>query len=287
MAIVAGCAQAPAEADKPEEPPVVDQPDKEDTGDFVLSTFTMFEISKIAEKYLDAIGKKDADSPYLITKEVKQSTNENLSDIILNSSSSELFNWMTSIDLNSYYNEHLVLNLKGEFADYFNQCLERFFKPTEKEFVSRSIAGKTEETNEILSVILRFRTSASGNTNINQTITSYNFDLSSNKPITNHKLLMKYGFTLEEAQKIVYNQLAEAGILPYTETNNSNTYFSEPFDGMNMHMLYSSKLCAEINEDSVFYLNDEGKLNMLIFINDSSHIEYQGNITNYFIVKFG
>lgn len=286
MAIAVGCSQSPRKSEKPIDSPVEKQPDIGDTSDFVLSTFSMIEINEIAAKYPDALGKKDVGLPYLITKEVRKSSNENHSDIILNTSTNELFNWMTSIDLNSYYNENLELNLKGEFPEYFNQRLERFINPTEKEFVSHSISGRTEETSEILSVILRFRTSASGNTHFNQTITSYNFDLSSNKPITNNKLLMKYGFTIEEAQTIVYEQLAEAEVLPYSETINSNVYYSEPFDGMNMHMLYSSKLCAEISEDSVLYLNDEGRLNMLVFINDSSHIEYEGNITNYFIVKF-
>lgn len=237
--------------------------------------------------YTESTGKIYEDKEYLVIKKKEYLGDEGLSEYsTFNYSDSELYNWLTTFDLGNQINEHLYLNLNGEFADELNSYFAEYNEMAPGGFVSSKLAGWQETNDDILSVILRMR--SSGNGQVFQGLQVYNIDLETNKPLTNIQLLEKFGYTVEQAQLEVYKQLEDFGVQSciHGEDENllENCYYKDQVGDITF--LYSIYLNSYITNDSVLFINEYDELNMIVYVSNPEVQFYNGNKENYFIIKF-
>lgn len=126
---------------------------------------------------------------------------------IINNSTNEYYNWITTYDTSKEIKEHLYLDLQGDFANELNRQFDEYFKIEPGSFTTLSISGWAEQFDDILSLSVRKRSFDGGGMYKFEAIIIYNIDLTDNQPLTNEQLLSRYGLDFKQAQTIINQQL--------------------------------------------------------------------------------
>lgn len=74
---------------------------------------------------------------------------------IINNSTNEYYNWITTYDTSKEIKEHLYLDLQGDFANELNRQFDEYFKIKAGGFTAQFIAGWAEQFDDILSLSVR------------------------------------------------------------------------------------------------------------------------------------
>lgn len=202
---------------------------------------------------------------------------------LINNSSNEYYNWLTNYDIGKEINEHLYLNLQGDFAYELNQYFEDHYKTKTGGFVAQFIAGWVEHSNDILSLTVRNRNFAGDGMYKSQAIKVYNIDLNTNQPLTNEEVLSKFGLNFKQAQEIINKQLKKDHIGFCNNEYWNNCCYKKDITSMNGY--YSPNLSSFISEDSILFVDVKNNLNMLIFVNAPEIAMYDGEVTNYYVIQ--
>lgn len=239
-------------------------------------------IASLRRQFLQNPNKETKGNGYLyVLDKVELNGNDEYVDeyAMINNSTSEYYNWLTNYDIGKEINEHLYLDLQGDFANELNQQFDEYFKIKAGGFVAQFIAGWVEHSNDILSLSVRKRTFA-GELYKFQTIRVYNIDLTNNQPLTNEQLLSRYGLNFNQAQTIINQQLEKDHVDICVDGEVwENCCYDEEIYSMNQIMLSS------ISNDSDLFIDEMGNLCMFVTVNNPTIAMYGGEATNYYVIQ--
>lgn len=242
----------------------------------------IFKETSLTRQFLQHLNKETKENEYLyVIDKVELDGIDNYP--LINNSSNEYYNWLTNYDIGKEINEHLYLNLQGEFANELNQYFEDHYKIKTGGFVAQFIAGWVEHSNDILSLTVRNRNFAGDGMYKSQSIKVYNIDLNTNQPLTNEEILSKFGLNFKQAQEIINKQLKKDHIGFCNNEYWNNCCYKEDITSMDGY--YSRNLNPFISEDSILFIDVKNNLNMLIFVNTPEIAMYDGEITNYYVIE--
>lgn len=175
------------------------------------------------------------------------------------------------------------ININDEQASEINQMtyrrVSRMIERDEydAENIKATYEYKTYLNNNILSVIIKwqsFYSKAVGgmwNVDDDRIFVTYNYNLKTNKTLSNLDLLAKFGYTVETYEKSILNQLKNMDIeIVYTRKapeNKSFVYYStEKYQ-------WYDPYGVQLNEDdSCIYIDENGKLSVIIKISSGPSI---------------
>lgn len=175
------------------------------------------------------------------------------------------------------------ININGLQASEINQMTYRRVSRMidrdeyEADDIKATYEYKTYMNDNILSVIIKWQSFYSKpvggmmNVNDDRIFVTYNYDLKTNKTLSNLDLLAKFGFTVETYEKSILNQLKNMDIeIVYTRKapeNKSFVYYStEKYQ-------WYDPYGVQLNEDdSCIYIDENGKLSVIIKISSGPSI---------------
>ena len=176
------------------------------------------------------------------------------------------------------------ININNEEASQMNQMIYRRVSGTyqKDKFIENDIKAvhefKTYENGDCLSVLLKwqsFYSKAAGgmwNVDDDRIFVAYNYDLVTNKTLSNLDLLAKFGYTAETYEQKITEQLAEMEInvvdIPLgvfdkdVEENEHYVYYStEKYQWFDPYGV-------QLNEESsCLYIDENGKLSVILGVN--------------------
>lgn len=235
-------------------------------------------VASLRRQFLQNSNKETKGNKYLYVLN-KVELNGNDEYPMINNSTSEYYNWLTNYDTGKEINEHLYLDLQGDFANELNQQFDEFFKIEPGGFTAQFIAGWAEQFDDILSLSVRKRTFASGGMYKLEMIRVYNIDLKNNQPLTNEQLLSRYGLNFNQAQIIINQQLEKDHVDICSDEVQENCCYDEEIYSMNQIMISS------ISNNSDLFIDEKGNLCMFITVNNPTIAMYGGEKTNYYVIQ--
>lgn len=198
---------------------------------------------------------------------------------LINNSTNEYYNWITTYDTSKEIKEHLYLDLQGDFANELNQQFDEFFKIETGGFTTLSISGWAEQFDDILSLSVRKRSFAGGGMYKSEAILIYNIDLTDNQPLTNEQLLSRYGLDFKQAQTIINQQLEKDHIDICSDEVRENCCYDEE-----IYSMYPI-IISSITNDSKLFIDEKGNLCMFFTVINPTIAMYDGEVTNYYVIQ--
>lgn len=242
-------------------------------------------IRVLPEDYSITVVPESEYKQYFYTTEIIKRENTKFIDenIWKYNSNNDFLNWISNFDALNEKREHLHLDLLGNDADRLNQYFDDFFNLELGDFVCQTIAGWSEISNDLISIVIRTRYFSSDGFYKSQNLETYTFDLNDQVQVTNRQLLEKYGLTFEQAQNIVDNHLKMENILLCEEGVENICYYKN----FNMQWL-SNNLSSVVAEDSILFIDENGHLNMLIYVdykNLNENSLTNEEISNFYVIQ--
>ena len=239
MAMITGCVQqGPTEAEKPEEPPVVEQPEKpveqEKPEETEIIQVETFELTVPEQEVQDLLG---LESFVIQTPYIEKAG----SDYAL-------------------FNEQMEKNKEK----YFNSI--RYDEKSKYLIESYFVTVQHFQNDEILSLLIKEIHMGYGAGRGAPTYTSYSFDLNSDTKISQLDLLGQFNLTTNSAKSIMESKLQEQGYncCPLPE----NAVYEEYVDCYEEDYLegYSNNYSVNLDDNSVMYVNNDGELIVVLKI---------------------
>lgn len=236
-------------------------------------------IASLRRQFLQNPNKETKGSEYLYVLD-KVELNRYDEYALINNSTNEYYNWITTYDTSKEIKEHLYLDLQGDFANELNQQFDEFFKIETGGFTTLSISGWAEQFDDILSLSVRKRSFAGGGMYKSEAILIYNIDLTDNQPLTNEQLLSRYGLDFKQAQTIINQQLKRdhVDICIDGEVWENCCYDEE------IYSMYPI-IISSISNDSKLFINEKGDLFMFVTVINPTIAMYDGEVTNYYVIQ--
>ena len=292
LGLITGCAQQVQE--QPEEPSVVEEPSKDnesitiESDDNGENEIENSKDTELPEGYYSITIPKNERPEYLYATEI---IGRNLIDITDDhafkyNSSNDFLNWVANFDATIEKTEHLHLDLPGAYADELNQYFDELFYSEVGRFAWQTVSGWSESTQDVLSIVIRRRSSTQDGSYKGQWLEAYNIDFNTYSPLTNEQLLEMYGLDFETAQSIINNDLEQANILPCKEEISNICHYSssEELD----KVWIALHLSSSISNDSIVFIDNQGHLNMLIYVdyrNLNRQAYYNEEVSNFYMIE--
>ena len=256
IAMTAGCVQTPSETDKPEELPVVEQPEKPVEQEKPEETKYVKKIDETKDwVYINDIHTSDMDFAYLDMKQT-----------ILDSeftSGNELENWFNTIVTYTPEIQDFTINMDSIDAENINRWIQEQVRSKLADPKSRGehvFKVKAFENEEILSVLIRSCLFLPGSGWTSDTYI-YNFDLFSGKTLTNEELLEKVFLDNSQVKDLLKHTFDENyEIACDYPVNLTSCYYWQDFD------------VNDINYNYIFMVDNQ--LNILWSCSDEQGHEY-------------
>ena len=197
-------------------------------------------------------------------------------------SSNEFLNWISNFDGTKEKTEHLHVNLPGAYAAELNRFFDEYFNSEIGNFGWQTISGWSESTQDVLSIVIRTRSSTPDGFYKGQWLETHAIDLKTYLPLTNEQLLERYDSDFEQAQNKIDDYLKHENIPLCEENTEGICHYESIFKSW-----ISKNLSSIISDDSVLFLDDQGKLNMLIYVeyrNINENPLMNEKLTNFLII---
>ncbi|RHN00245.1 hypothetical protein [Dielma fastidiosa] len=232
IAMTTGCVQTPSETDKPEEPPVVEQPEKP--------------VEQDKPKEIKYIEKIDETKDWVYIKEQEVVTKNDLElNPVLNQMNYYVFlDWLTLPFDDAPKKEKLIVNINAESVSAINEDFEAGYKDP----VNFIYEFKWFINDAMITIVNKYGSLAPHMLPI--FLEAYHIDLKSGELMSNDDLLSVYGLTSSDVQNIVNEYISETKL----PDDDSFIVKQQLLLGKEYTTKYSNKSLLIVDNNDLYYI---------------------------------
>lgn len=204
--------------------------------------------------------------------------NDSYNGHYIHDSDYQLLNWIFTDDVENFCIKNFQLNLKGEDVSEINQdFLDRY-----NSYFSINEGFPSHSFDSYFYCYENFCTLITRNSSVAYPgafhLEFYNIDKKQEQILTNEELISLFGMEEKELEELLNVKLEQLGISFCDVDSKDNCAYQTSYSFFNPPY-YPAQIC----EDSVLYVNENGKLEIIVYVENPTINPYHGSYPTYLV----